>query len=275
MPVAAELRSLNIDIPTQPALLLRLAQVLGDPSAGLASVANLIGQDMALAAAVMKAVNSSLYGLRGRVQTVQQAVSHLGTRELLATTFEMGLRAAFPAAEELEPLWVRASQRGAMMSRLAKPLHSDPWLAHSAGLFAECGKAVLYRHAPQTYGPMLVSSTCEHELAQAERHSFGVSHTALGAALCESWGLSHIVASAVRQRLVALTSVVPQQVADLRELCALMTLAHTCVAPGSELRTVILAHCDACGWDADGVLKWLQVAQGQTASSPMSMDTAG
>jgi HD-like signal output (HDOD) protein len=58
---------------------------------------------MALAAAVMKAVNSSLYGLKGRVQSVQQAITYLGMREVAAITFEMGLRAAFPPA----PNWSR------------------------------------------------------------------------------------------------------------------------------------------------------------------------
>ena len=73
---------------------------------------------MALAAAVLKAVNSSLYGLKGRVQSVQQAITYLGMREVAAITFEMGLRAAFPPAAELEPLWQRAAQRGLLMGRL-------------------------------------------------------------------------------------------------------------------------------------------------------------
>ena len=37
------------------------------------------------------------YGLRGRVQSVQQAITYLGTREVASVTFEMGLRAVFPA----------------------------------------------------------------------------------------------------------------------------------------------------------------------------------
>ena len=53
---------------------------------------------MALAAAVLKAVNSAMYGLRGRVQSVQQAITYLGTREVASVTFEMGLRAVFPDA---------------------------------------------------------------------------------------------------------------------------------------------------------------------------------
>ena len=39
---------------------------------------------MALAASVLKAGDSSLYGLAGRVQTVQQAITFLGTREVAA-----------------------------------------------------------------------------------------------------------------------------------------------------------------------------------------------
>ena len=76
--------------------------------------------DMALAAAVMKAVNSSLYGLAGRVQSVQQAITYLGTREVAAVTFEMGLKAVFPAAPELEAVWERASVRGLLMGRIGQ-----------------------------------------------------------------------------------------------------------------------------------------------------------
>ena len=69
--------------------------------------------------------------------------------------FEMGLRAAFPPAPELEPLWERAARRGLLMGRLAQRLGLDAWAAHSAGLFEECGKAVLFRHATDHYRAML------------------------------------------------------------------------------------------------------------------------
>jgi HD-like signal output (HDOD) protein len=143
---------------------------------------------MALAAAVMKAVNSSLYGLKGRVQSVHQAITYLGMREVAAITFEMGLRAAFPPAPELEPLWQRAGHRGLLMGRLATRLSLDGWAAHSAGLFEECGKAVLFRHAPDHYKAMLRAAANDTELAALEHAGFGVSHDALGAALCDSWG---------------------------------------------------------------------------------------
>ena len=118
MSVDPALRTLDIAIPAQPDSLVRLSLLMADDELNLAAIAQLIESDMALAAAVMKAVNSSLYGLKGRVQSVQQAITYLGTREVAAVTFEMGLKAVFPAAPELEAVWERASVRGLLMGRI-------------------------------------------------------------------------------------------------------------------------------------------------------------
>jgi hypothetical protein len=122
MPVHPELRKLDIDIPSQPQALLELSLLLAEDDINLQEASALIEGDMALAAAVMKAVNSSLYGLKGRVQSVHQAITYLGVREVAAITFEMGLRAAFPPTPELDPIWRRAAWRGLLMGRLAQRL---------------------------------------------------------------------------------------------------------------------------------------------------------
>ena len=155
MPVDPALRLLDIDIPAQPEALVKLSLLLAEEDVDFKALAGLIETDMALAAAVLKAVNSSLYGLSGRVQSVQQAITYLGTREVAAVTFEMGLRAIFPHSPELAPLWDRAARRGVLMGRMGAALGIDPWAAHSAGLFEECGKAVLFRHAGERYWAML------------------------------------------------------------------------------------------------------------------------
>ena len=203
MSVNPELRRLDIDIPTQPESLVKLSLLLADDEINLAAASELVESDMALASAVMKAVNSSLYGLKGRVQSVHQAVTYLGLREVAAITFEMGLRAAFPPAPELEPFWKRAALRGLLMGRLGQRLGLDAWAAHSAGLFEECGKAVLFRHAPDHYRAMLRAALHDGDLVTLEHAGFGVSHDALGAALCDSWGLSPAAVASVRQHVLA------------------------------------------------------------------------
>jgi len=121
MPVDPELRALNIDIPAQPESLVKLSMLLAEEEVNLQQISLLVESDMALASAVLKAVNSSLYGLSGRVQSVHQAITYLGTREVAAVTFEMGLRAVFPGAPELAPVWERAAVRGLLMGALDMP----------------------------------------------------------------------------------------------------------------------------------------------------------
>ena len=263
MPVDPELRSLNIDIPAQPDALAKLSMLLGDDSVNLQAVSALISADMALAAAVLKAVNSSLYGLRGRVQTVQQAITHLGTREVASVTFAMGLRAVFPAAPELEPLWERASVRGLLMGRIGTALNVDPWAAHSAGLFEECGKAVLFRHASERYRVLLAQAADDEELLMLEYAEFGVSHDALGASLCESWGLAAPAVASVRYHvLVNSTRELPMQL-PRRAICALSALAYALMTDPASLDEVAQAVAPQAGLDATLVLRGARKVQEQ------------
>jgi HD-like signal output (HDOD) protein len=226
MAVDPELRTLQIDIPARPESLVQLSLLMADDDMNMQAASRLIESDMALAAAVMKAVNSSLYGLKGRVQSVQQAITYLGLREVAAITFEMGLRAAFPPAAELEPIWRRAAQRGLIMGRLAAAMGQDAWAAHSAGLFEECGKAVLFRHAPDHYPSMLRAARDDAELASLEMAGFGVSHDALGAALCESWGLGPAAVASVRHHVQAQAGGPLPDPLPRRIITALSVIAH-------------------------------------------------
>jgi HD-like signal output (HDOD) protein len=263
MPVDPQLRSLSIDIPAQPDALVELSMLLADENVNLQAVSALISSDMALASAVLKAVNSALYGLRGRVQSVQQAITHLGTREIAAVTFAMGLRAVFPAAPELDPLWERASVRSLLMSRIGQALNVDPWAAHSAGLFEECGKAVLFRHSSTRYRALLLQAADDEELLMLEHAEFGVSHDALGAALCESWGLAPAAVASVRYHVIVnATRELPMQL-PRRGICALSALAHALMTDPSTLDAVAAAVAPQANLDPVLVLRGARKVQEQ------------
>jgi HD-like signal output (HDOD) protein len=263
MPVDAELRSLNIDIPAQPDSLVKLSLLLSEDEVKLQAVSSLIESDMALASAVLKAVNSSLYGLSGRVQSVQQAITYLGTREVAAVTFEMGLRAVFPPAAELESMWERAGVRGVLMGRIGKALSVDPWVAHSAGLFEECGKAVLFRHSAERYQPMLAAAADDEELVAMELAEFGVSHDALGAALCETWGLAPAATQSVRHHVMAIAMrELPPQI-QRPTICALSVLAHALMTDPDTLDEVAEVIAPQAELDVALVLRGTRRVQAQ------------
>lgn len=267
MSVQAELRTLEIDIPSQPESLVKLSLLLAEEEINLAAVSTLIESDMALAAAVLKAVNSSLYGLKGRVQSVQQAITYLGTREVAAITFEMGLRAAFPPSAELEPLWQRAARRGMVMGRLGQRLSLDAWAAHSAGLFEECGKAVLFRHASDHYRSMMRAATNDAELLTLEHTGFGVSHDALGAALCESWGLDAAAASSVRHHVyIQSTGELPPQMGR-RTIGALSGIAWAMMNAPDTLDDVAAGLAPQADLDVTLVVRGARAVQEQLAEA--------
>jgi HD-like signal output (HDOD) protein len=272
MPVHPELRTLDIDIPAQPDSLVKLSLLLAEEDIDLRAASTLIEGDMALAAAVMKAVNSSLYGLRGRVQSVQQAITYLGMREVAAITFEMGLRAAFPQAAELEPLWERSARRGLLMGRLAQQLGLDPWAAHSAGLFEECGKAVLYRHARDHYHSMLRAAGSDSELAQLEVVGFGVSHDALGAALCESWGLGPAAVASVRHHIAVQAGGALPDAPQRRSICALSAIAHAVLSGEQAVAEVVARIAPQVPLDETLVSRAVQRLTEQIDAAAASVD---
>ena len=248
--------NLDFDLPAQPQSLVRLAALLREDDINLNAVGALIEGDMSFAAAVMKAVNSPLYGLKGRVQSVQQAVTYLGVREISAIAYETGLQAAFPKVPQLVAVWERASIRGLLMGRLAQALSMEAWSAHTAGLFEECGKAVLYRHAPEKYAPMLAAARDDAALIELERAAFGCGHDDVGANLCEAWGLTPAAVASVRHHINIHTTMRLPRVSH-RYICVLSALAHTIVNDPSQLDEVAMKLAPQAMLDQTSLLRGL------------------
>jgi HD-like signal output (HDOD) protein len=201
MPLPDDLRALDVDLPACPRTLLDLLVLLEDEAAPLHRMADVIEGDMALAAAVVRTVNSAMFGLLRRVETVHEAVRHLGTREVAALTFAAALRAAFAPTPALEALWDGATRQGLLMGRSAAALGLDPWRAHTAGLFARSGQAVLLTRTGDGYADLLNRLGNDlPALLAAERQTCGMTHAALGSALCAAWGLAGDVVRFARHR---------------------------------------------------------------------------
>lgn len=275
MAIDPSLRNLDIDLPACPQSLLKLSMLMNDEDANLSSIAGLIEQDMALAAAVVRTVNSAMFGLLRRVESVPEAVRYLGTREVSALTFEIGLRGAFPPSALLNALWDRAGKRGLAMGRAAPDLDIDPWLAHTAGLFAESGQAALLAHDTAGYTAMVKTSPDELERLDDEATRYGLNHAVLGGALCQAWGLAGDVAGSVRLRPLALRSLagafgvdtgfMPEETdADwaveplsVQRLMALGAVVDAAIAGGDSrvLERCALALAPCAGLDADALME--------------------
>jgi HD-like signal output (HDOD) protein len=147
------------------------------------------------------------------------------------------------------------------MGSLAQSLGLPAWAAHSAGLFEECGKALLFRHAPERYRSALgAAKGNDHALVALEQDAFGVSHDTLGAALCETWGLAPSAVYSVRHHIeVHATWILPQR-AELRGVVALSALAHGLMNQAEPPKAMIEGLSAALGLEVEQVLAALASA---------------
>jgi hypothetical protein len=133
---------------------------------------------------------------------------------------------------------------------------------------------VLFRHASDHYKAMLRAAGSDAELLTLEHAGFGVSHDALGAALCESWGLGAAAVASVRHHVVAqATHELPTQPAR-RTVCALSVLAHVLFNEPHRVDEVVLAVAPAAGLDVTLVLRAVRQVQEQLDSAA-AHDRAG
>ncbi len=65
-------------VPAQPKLLLDLLKLMAEPYPDINAIADCISKDIAVSAAILKAVNSPLYGLDRTITDIKMSVNYIG-----------------------------------------------------------------------------------------------------------------------------------------------------------------------------------------------------
>ena len=110
---------------------------------------------------------------------------------------------------------------------------------------------------------MLRAATNDSELTQLERTGFGVSHDALGAAMCETWGLNPSAVASVRHHVwVQATGELPPELAR-RTICALSGIVHALMTQPASLDAVAENLAPQADLDPVLVLRAVRQVAGQ------------
>jgi hypothetical protein len=83
----------KVEVPPYPAVAARLQELAADPRAGVRELAEVVGRDVALAAAVIRAASSATVARGAGVVTLEQAVWKIGAAELARLALAMSLGA--------------------------------------------------------------------------------------------------------------------------------------------------------------------------------------
>ncbi len=198
--VRTALRSEVNELPPAPAAAVKLLQLTRDEDAGVVVISHVIETEPALAAKVLRIVNSAFYGFPRRIRSIHRAVTLLGLSAVRQAALNLlfyedlvqrGGKSAFDRLYFWQhSLLVAILSRG-MAERLE---HPDPDSLYAAGLLHDLGKVILESHGRVRYSDFLAASANSgNPVREDERTFFGVSHDTVGAVISESWKLPELV----------------------------------------------------------------------------------
>lgn len=192
------------ELEALPVVAQRLLAMLRDANSSFDKIAQLIGTDQALAAAVLRYANSAAGMPNRRIASLREAVARVGQRTLgevvvRACAGPMLDRGLPPYALPRRIAWRHAATASHASRRLAALVRVAPSdEATVAGLLHDVGKTVLTSVVPEvTAEAVSVARSRRIPVWQAELHVIGFHHGHVGGALLRSWGLPDSVADAV------------------------------------------------------------------------------
>ena len=180
-------------LPSIPAVAVRVLRLCQQDDLDLRQIADAVGTDPALAAKVLKLVNSPVFGLRQEVKTIPHALALLGVNAIrtLALSFSLVRDLRKTQQKGLQSYWRRSIVAAVAAKELSAALRfpgGDE--AFLAALLQDIGVLALGRVAGPDYERVAADAGSDHLLlADLERAAFGADHAEVGAWLAAHWRL--------------------------------------------------------------------------------------
>jgi len=96
-------------LPTLPEIALKVREAADDPDISLAKMSDIIAHDPALSMGILKVANSAVLGRSVKVETVNQAVTRIGLRQIKSIATAMALEQVFISENEIVALYLKKS----------------------------------------------------------------------------------------------------------------------------------------------------------------------
>lgn len=150
-------------------------------------LARVLASDVALAGRVMKLANSAYFGMRGRVTSLQFAVTVVGftTVRTMAT---VALTDLDDESRLPEDFWRTSTHIALSAATLAPRFGERPQDALCLGLLAPLGVALLHHNDAEGYAELAAAEPTAAGLRAAEVRRYGIHAFRLTAVALEHWG---------------------------------------------------------------------------------------
>ncbi len=184
-----------------PSIIHKILAFADDPDSGLSDLVRVVEFDPAATANLLKTCNSAYMGLPVKIDSVQQAVTMLGTQKVVEMVMAQNLSSHLMRSQKgyrlaAGDLW-KQSVASAMVARsLAerRDLLGLPAI-YTAGLLKDIGKVVLHEYLETKWFSIEKFIAIKgNSFIDAEKEHLGIDHAALGGIIAKEWNFSdHMV----------------------------------------------------------------------------------
>ncbi|WP_419785825.1 HDOD domain-containing protein [Pseudodesulfovibrio sp.] len=220
----------EMELASLPNIFFQISESLKNPRSSSSYVAEIISKDVALAAKLLKMVNTPFYGFTHKIDTLSRAVTIVGTSQLTNLALGLSVISVFDGIPEkfftLKDFWFHSVICGILARLLAEQagIEGDEKF-FVAGLLHDIGRLVMLRNHPRRAAEVLSrAASGRKSLVNVEKAIWGCTHADIGERMLRKWGLPEFLETMVAYHHTPMAGPVPREAAVI---CMADFLAHS------------------------------------------------
>jgi len=239
-------------LPSPTGVVLEVLQIANNEESSVEDIASVVARDPAMAARILKVVNSPWAGAGRKTETILEAVKLLGTRIVISLALGFSLISRYRngacSAFDYEKFWgesfIGAVAARHTACRFGSQLQDQ---AYACRLLSKIGRLAFATTCPKEYTRILtgIDSDDTTLLAETERNAFGIDHNELAARMMVDWHLPEMFSAAAREQDSASTEKPPgeSRVEQMAWTLRLSTIIASALVNRSSLEALAATVC--------------------------------
>lgn len=192
------------DIPTLPSIANKVIQAINDPQSNAKAIADIIKNDPALTARLLKIGNSAYYAGYSPCASVQNAITRMGLLQIKRLVFSISILDAFDkysaSGFNIKDFWkhsIAVAYNTRTIGKVAR--FRDTEDLFTAGLLHDLGILIIIKYMPEMFDAIMKKREENPEISfyQCERADFPISHCEIGSWLSVRWQMSREIQSVI------------------------------------------------------------------------------
>jgi HD-like signal output (HDOD) protein len=186
-------------IPDLPIHVHGILKVVSDIDSDAKEIARLASSDPALVSKILKAVNSSYFGLSRKIDDLPRAIALLGYREIRKMAIQSGFSNALRCMYDTRDIWKHSYLVSICAESIVTPKHRERsgvlltlGILHDIGKFLLNNPVLVTKLQRKPSGP---SVRATRSLMEREDMTCGINHALVGKLLTMKWGLPDTICS--------------------------------------------------------------------------------